>query len=340
MAGTPDELIVPMGFVVRPPALGDAEAVAELVNAVSRAATGEPYATPAQVRAWWLEPGRDSAANDRLLLTPDGGPAAYVEYSAGEPDAPYYFLGFVHPAHGGRGIGSAVLRWAEARARRSLAESPSDARVTLGTIAWTTQASAFDQLLRRHGYAPVRTFHRMLVELDAPPPEPQWPEGIAVRAFDRGRDERAVYEANEEAFRDHWGSTPVSYEQWVHRHIDGEERFDPALWFLAMDGDEVAGGALCRWERPAQPDEGHVRELFVRRPWRRRGIGVALLRHAFGEFYRRGKRKVSLTVDAESAWGAPRLYERAGMRPLWGTVHYEKELRPARPAAGRETPSR
>ena len=66
----------------------------------------------------------------------------------------------------------------------------------------------------------------------------------------------------------------------------------------------------------------------VRRAWRRRGLGLALLRHAFGEYRRRGVRKVGLSVDAESVTGAPRLYERAGMRLQTGYVVYVKEIRP------------
>ena len=90
------------------------------------------------------------------------------------------------------------------------------------------------------------------------------------------------------------------------------ETFDPALWFLAMDGDDVAGVALC----PVYPESGWVRQVAARRPWRRRGIALALLRQAFGEFYRRGKREVGLVVDSYNLSGARDLYERAGMH-VW-----------------------
>ena len=66
----------------------------------------------------------------------------------------------------------------------------------------------------------------------------------------------------------------------------------------------------------------------VRRPWRRRGLGLALLRHAFGEYRRRGVRRIELSVDAGSVTGAPRLYGRAGMRQKTVYVVYQKELRP------------
>ena len=65
----------------------------------------------------------------------------------------------------------------------------------------------------------------------------------------------------------------------------------------------------------------------MRRPWRKQGLGLALLRHAFNEFYRRGKRKVGLGVDAQNLTGALRLYESAGMRIDQAYDTYEKEMR-------------
>jgi ribosomal protein S18 acetylase RimI-like enzyme len=73
-----------------------------------------------------------------------------------------------------------------------------------------------------------------------------------------------------------------------------------------------------------------VNSLSVRRPWRRRGLGLALLQHAFGEFYRRDTMTVALGVDAQSLTGATRLYERAGMHVDRQYAVYEKELRPGR----------
>jgi len=106
--------------------------------------------------------------------------------------------------------------------------------------------------------------------------------------------------------------------------------FDPTLWFLAMDGDEIAGISLCRPYAYDDPDMGFVNVLAVRRPWRKRGLGLALLRHSFNEFYRRGKRKVGLGVDAENLTGALRLYEKAGMHVHRQYNLYEKELRPGK----------
>jgi ribosomal protein S18 acetylase RimI-like enzyme len=97
-----------------------------------------------------------------------------------------------------------------------------------------------------------------------------------------------------------------------------------------MDGNEVAGISLCLPSSAEDPELGWVDSLAVRKPWRKRGIGLALLQHSFAEYYRRGKRKVGLGVDAENLTGALRLYERAGMHVQRIFDQFEKELRGGR----------
>ena len=100
-------------------------------------------------------------------------------------------------------------------------------------------------------------------------------------------------------------------------------RFDPALWCVVRAGDEIAAGTICTADTYGG---GFVLALFTRRPWRRQGVGAALLRDAFGRFWERGERSVGLGVDAANDTGAFRLYERAGMTPALGWVIYEKPL--------------
>lgn len=118
------------------------------------------------------------------------------------------------------------------------------------------------------------------------------------------------------------GDMPGDFEKWEHWTVKRED-FDPTLWFLAFDGDQLAGASLCKY----QVDVGWVDDLGVRRPWRRKGLGLALLHHSFSEFYRRGMRKVGLGVDTQNLTGATRLYKRAGMQPVREYIGYEKELR-------------
>jgi ribosomal protein S18 acetylase RimI-like enzyme len=131
----------------------------------------------------------------------------------------------------------------------------------------------------------------------------------------------AVHRADEEAFEDHWGSAPISFEAW--RQIVVEPDWDPSLWFVAWDGDQIAGFSLCHAQSQGDPDLGWVEVLAVRRPWRRRGLALALLLHSFAELRARGRPKVGLGVDADNLTGAVRLYERAGMSPTQQSDVYE-----------------
>jgi ribosomal protein S18 acetylase RimI-like enzyme len=106
----------------------------------------------------------------------------------------------------------------------------------------------------------------------------------------------------------------------------GDPSFDPELWFLAEDGADLAGVSLCGWHNSGDRSFGWVHVLGVRRPWRRRGLALALLRHSFAESARRGATRVGLGVDAASPTGAVGLYERAGMRVQRRTEVWEKQL--------------
>jgi ribosomal protein S18 acetylase RimI-like enzyme len=112
--------------------------------------------------------------------------------------------------------------------------------------------------------------------------------------------------------------------------VDDEEGFDPELWFLAMDGDEIAGISLCRKQSWEDDNLGWVSSLAVRRPWRKRGLGLALLQESFNAFWQRGKKGVGLGVDAENLTGALRLYKKAGMKVHRQHNQYEKLLRPGK----------
>jgi len=237
--------------------------------------------------------------------------------------------GYVHPKFKGRGIGSALARLFEERGRELVGNQPEGARVALSTGILLKDAAA-REVFERVGFTRVRTHWQMRIELEREPEAPAWPAGVTVRTAEPARDKRAVYEAVEEAFSDHWGHVPRSFEDWAQQ--TRREDFDPSLWFLAFEGGELAGVSLC-WLRPEQ---GWVGTLGVRRPWRQRGLGMALLQESFGAFWRRGVRRVGLGVDAQSLTGATRLYERAGMRPVLEIAIYEKELRPGVELSTRE----
>ena len=152
-----------------------------------------------------------------------------------------------------------------------------------------------------------------------------------MRSFDPEADLEAVFRAEDEAFRDHWGYVEQPFKkkfpEWKHLTLS-KPNFDPGLWFLAMDGAEIAGLARCVASTTQDPDMGWVQVLGVRRPWRRQGIGLALLRHSFLTFHQIGKARGGLGVDASNLTGATRLYENAGMFITRANTSFEYQLRP------------
>lgn len=311
---------LPQDFILRHPTLDDFEVVAKLYNACEIAAYGQPEMTLAEMRTYWMQSGFNLATDAWLALTAEGQPVGVADVDHREHVR--IFSGVdVHPDYRGRGIGTRLLQLVEERARQHILEAAAGTRVAL-----LTRTNGKDEVAQRflemRGYSQVRHFWRMGIELRETPPAAQWSDGIVVCTLAPGM-ERAVYEADEEAFRDHWGFMPGTFEDWSHWTFE-REGFDPSLWFMAMDGTEIAGFALCADEKELG---GWVHVLGVRRAWRRRGIGLALLHHAFAEFYRRGIRAAYLGVDAQSLTGATRLYERAGMHVVRQYRSYEKELR-------------
>jgi mycothiol synthase len=182
----------------------------------------------------------------------------------------------------------------------------------------------YRRLLEARGYKVVRASFRMAVEFDGPPPAPELPEGLAVRPYRAGEEERAVHAAVTDAFSDGWDHTPLPYEEFLHWATTANS--DPALWWVALDGERIAGVCLCRPTAQGDEARGWVESLGVLRPWRGRGLGRALLLIAFGEFHQRGQSGAALSVDTENVTGAVRLYEGVGMHVTRRLDTYERPL--------------
>ncbi|HEY7780663.1 MAG TPA: GNAT family N-acetyltransferase [Ktedonobacterales bacterium] len=309
-------------FTIRPPTTEDIAGIVEVVNASSLDEGDLPDFTEEEALDDWQHLGFDPATDAWVAVTPDGRIAGYELVWVRDPTN-FEADGYVHPEFAGRGIGTALLRRAQAwTAKRVAATAPGAAGRLRASVSRANAAAR--SLLLREGFTPIRHFWRMGIDLDAPPPEPAWPAGITVRTFVPGQDDHPAYVAIEEAFTDHWDHVPQTFEQWADRHLLSE-RFDPSLSFLAFDGGEIAGSVMAYY----RAEGGWVGNLGVRRPWRQRGLGMALLLRAFGAFYRRGTHQVGLGVDALNPTGATRLYERAGMRVIARYETCEKWIEPA-----------
>jgi mycothiol synthase len=319
-------------FTLRSPTWEDIPALVELFNNCAEEEIGIRTVTPEEIRVGWEDPGFDFTTSARVAVDAAG---VIVGYGAAYCSTPYVrnFLNVrVQPAQRGNGIGTQLTDWGEQRIHECLPKAPADARVTIqcGALSTFTPGLTF---LRNRGYTHIRSFYQMKIEMDGPPPAPVWPAGITVRSMIPNQEEEAVYRADIDAFRDHWGFVEQPFEEeyprWLH-YTRNHPYYDPNFYFLAMAGDEIAGIALCAPKDPEYPDMAWVNTLGVRRPWRRQGVALALLHHSFGELYRRGIVRVGLGVDASSLTGATRLYEKAGMHVFRQFDAYEKELRPGR----------
>ena len=174
------------------------------------------------------------------------------------------------------------------------------------------------------GWELIRHSFQMRIELNGPLAEPDWPEGLTLRNARLDEGER-LHAAHMDAFADHWDFRAQPYEQWRSFTVDRSD-FDPSLWWVVEDGDEIAGFSLNSWHFSGDPQFGWVGVLGVRPPWRRRGLARALLLHAFRQFREQGATRVGLGVDAENTTGAVRLYESAGMDKVRQNDIYEKTL--------------
>jgi mycothiol synthase len=321
-----NETTLAPGLTLRSPQMSDVEAVAQLTYDVCAADGDATVATSAEeMRNMWQEPGFDLANDAWVVQTADGKIVGYEELYNRHGFAAFEGDGYVHPEFEGQGVGTSLLRAMEARARILMAQAEPDLQVHVrnGFAANETRSI---ELHQTEGYAPIRYSWRMEIKLDAPPSAPEWPAGVELRPFQPVEQAHAVYEASQEAFEDHWGHVPMAYENWV-MHTIHRPGFEPTLYFVAWENGQIAGLSLCR----LKPDQiGWVSTLAVRRPWRKRGLGQALLHHSFGEFYRRGIKTVGLGVDAGSLTGATRLYQRVGMNVAKEYVFYQKVLRPGR----------
>ncbi len=296
------------GFTFRHPANGDLAKAAAVLGEEERALRGRITYGVEELRDWW-----------RIY---DLDHSWLVENDAGEPIA---FSGFlargeefnswigVDPRYNGRGLSTELLERAEQRVREL-----GGSKLKAGML---TENEAARRLLESHGFREARRFYRMQIDFKGEPPEPAEIEGIRIATF-RPEDARAFHAAINEALSDDWGFVAMPFDEWKKHRLEAPET-DISLWFVAWDGSDAAGAIRCD---ATKFGGGFVGVLGVRRPWRGRGIGAALLHRAFLEYYRRGVERVSLGVDSENQSGATRLYERVGMRVVSEDVLFEKDL--------------
>jgi ribosomal protein S18 acetylase RimI-like enzyme len=320
-------------FTLRSASMDDLEAIVALINRVGEDQLGRPLTNTVEVLGDWKMPSFNLKASTRVAETVHGKMIGYIEvWDTDAIPVMNWVWACVDPQFEGIGVGTAMMDWADKRLMTTLKRAPKDARVVYRSSALSTHHQT-KELFEDRGMEFVRRFWHMMIDLDSPPPMAVWPDGITLSSFAERPDLRAIAVADDEIFQDHWGYVSQPEDEIVQKFrewINSKPDFDPSLWFLAMDGEEIAGICLCSPERLEYPGAAWVNVLGVRRPWRRQGLALAMLRHAFSVFYRQGKEKVGLGVDSSSLTGATKLYEKAGMSVVKQDDAYEKEIRPGR----------
>jgi len=319
-----DETILTSDLKLRPAQWEDLNEVAQLMHDVwEDDGDTTMAATPEDLMIRWKKSGFDLERDTLVVETQEGGIVGFDQFDNDYRHAILEAEGYVHPKFKGRSIGTTLLRAMEKRAYEEMSLAEPDVRISLRSpINHRDQAA--HELHKKEGYSSLRYYWRMEINLTVPPAPANFPEGIELHPLIKDEHARAVLDAQNESFRDHWGNHAETYEQWAPRKF-GRKEFDPSLWMIAWENRsaQIAGFSLNRYRGGI----GWIGTLGVRRPWRKRGLGEALLLHSFAEFYKRGTTTIGLGVDAQNPTGATRLYQKVGMHAASEFVIYEKELR-------------
>jgi mycothiol synthase len=261
---------LPNGFTVRPVKMDDVEELVEMFNALSVEMIGFENWNSNELRNDYTSTNFDLEKDTCVVVSPEGKIVAYQDVFAinNTPVHPE-ILGRVHVDYHNMGFGTYLLNWALQRAHHVLDKVPEDARVAVRTSTVSTWEPAI-QLFKDNGWEHIRSFYEMSIEMTEAPPRPEWPEGISVRTYRHPEEAEAVFRAVREAFRDHYGHVEEPFEEGFEhfQHFRfNNDRFEPDLWFLALDGDQIVGASLCAKYGYEREDQGSVSTLGVLRPW-------------------------------------------------------------------------
>jgi mycothiol synthase len=308
----------------------DWTALADLHRDVAITDQDDEIPTPDILRITLEHKAGFQIARDLLIAEIEGRVVAEASGTASIRDGyPVHSLvGRVHPEWRRRGIGRALLHWNERRARERAAAEPALASPSAVLGSW---ASEFEPgartLYESEGYI-VNRYAFTMINGHVQDAEPiAMPDGIALRPVTSDQH-RAIFEADDEAFRDHFEHRAATEEDFVATFSLPE--LDTSLWMVGWDGDQLAG-SVQTWIWPSENEALGVKRAWlesvsVRRQWRRRGLARALIAASLVDLRSRGIEEALLGVDAENPNGALALYEGLGFEVKVRAMSYRKAL--------------
>jgi mycothiol synthase len=306
----------------------DYERLAELIS-TSNLHDGIPWVQTARnIEVEWA--GKDGAdpVNDVVIVELEGRviAASGLERVVRDEVPTYDIWGYVDPSYRRRGLGTWLMGWSLAHARVRASREDPGVRVAVGTFAEDSEV-AHRALNAANDLEPVRHFFLMRrTRLDDIPHAPL-PDGIDIRSVTEDQW-RTIFDAENEAFRDHWGHREMG--EGAFRTTFGRSELDTELWVVAWDGDEVAG-VVQNWIWPDENERlgvkrGWLEHISVRRPWRRRGLARALTAASLVKIREAGMDEGMLGVDSQNANGALGLYEGLGFEVFSTGAAYRRDL--------------
>jgi mycothiol synthase len=320
-------------FFTRPTTLADVKELTALFNLSSQETMGINEFSENEVETNLNLPGLEINEDTRLITNADGKIVAYARLFAQNdvPVTPAIFAR-VHPEYLNMGLGTYLHLWGMESAKRVFNRLDDDLQVAVQTWVEHQWKPAIDLFLN-NGMHQSRLFFSMKIEMENIPAKPSWPDGIEIKQYNHPEQARPLFQTIEDSFKDHYGYVDqdfeIAFKQFSHQMFN-DEGFDPDIWFLAMDGEKIAGLSLCRKMGRENVEEGYVYYLSVLPEYRRKGLASSLLIHSFREYFIRNKKTVTLDVDGKNLTGAVAVYKKVGMALYRQYNQYEIEIRPGR----------
>jgi mycothiol synthase len=274
-------------------------------------------------------------ARDMLFAEADGQAVGYCRswWDINE-DGEFkgFSLAYLLPEWRRKGIGRTFLHFCEGRLLDISTELIETGQLApdahRSSNAYTSEVEAGKEaLLLQEGYTAERySFSMVRPNLEDIPDLPL-PDGLEVRSV-LPEHRRAIWDASQEAFRDHWGFIEEPESEY-QRMLD-DPNVDPSIWQVAWDGDQVAGmvqNYIIKEENAEyNRKRGYTENISVRRPWRRRGLARALIARSLKLLKELGMEEAALGVDAENLSGALNLYTSMGYEVVKRYTSYTKLL--------------